>query len=372
MKARKAMVATLLAAPLLVVTACSSGSSSSTETSAPAATDSGSASSSAAGPVSVDVGNGKPITLKQGPLKVAFVMLDNQNSWEQHVLAAAEAKAKELGWSIDTFSSGFDVQKELNVLRTIATSGKYDVVAAVPIDGSQECNAITKDLPAANILVSVGDVPVCGLNKKPSTEQWTPGILTWVGGTGITIDYYEAWIKQVAAMNPGKQEVAFVTGIPQITVVQTEHLAIDAVQPTIPDFKLTVVETDFTTQGTYKALMTYLPAHPNTSVIMSTGSVDMDKGAINALKALGLEGKVTIVESGGTQYAFDQVKAGNIQSTFPYTPNFLGSTLVQALADAQAGKTVEKYITDIPEGLGTFDNLTLLTKDNLNLFTPEY
>jgi ribose transport system substrate-binding protein len=362
MNVRKALAALVLATPLLVITACGSDSGSSPQ--------SGSAAGS--GSVSVDVGSSKPIKLKKGPLKVALIMLDNQNSWEQHVISSAQAKAKELGWSMDVYSAGFDVQKELNTLRTIATSGKYDAVAAVPIDGAQECNALTKDLPAANILVSVGDVPVCGNNKKVSTEQWQPGILTWVGGTGITRDFYESWIQQVAAANPGPQNVLFGTGIPQITVVQTEHLAIDKVQPTIPDFKVTILETDFTTQGTYKALMNYLPSHPDVTMFMSTGSSDMDKGAINAIKALGKEGQIKIVESGGTQYAFDQVKAGAIQSTFPYTPNFLGSNLVQSLADAQAGKTVEKYISDIPDGLGSFENLTLLNKDNLDIFTPEY
>lgn len=344
----------LVAVPLLALTACGGSSGSTAASSAPAAesapASAAASAPAAAGTVSVDVGNGTPINLKTGPLKVAFVMLDDTNSWEQHVLQSATDTATKLGWTIDTFSAGFDVQKELNTLRTIATSGEYDAVAAVPVDGTQECQALTKDLPAANILVTVGDVPVCGLNTKPAKDQWTPGLLTWVGGTGITLDFYLGWLKATAMANPGPQNVGFVTGPPQVTVVQTETLALKEFAKTNPDFKVDVVECDFTTNGTYKAVTNFLQSHPETTLLMSTGSIDMDRGILNAIKQLGLEGKVTVVESGGTQAALDLVKSGDIQSAIPLTPNFLGSTLVQAIADAQAGQEVPRYITDLPEG----------------------
>jgi len=354
------------------LSACSSSSSSSTtDSSTPATSESASASDS--GTVAVDVANGTPIQLKKGPLHVGIFMNDNKNQWEQNVSGSAKKLAESFGWTADINDPGFDPQKQLSAIQTAITNKTYDAIVTVPVDGGLTCDAFTKKLPAANVLVTIVDVPMCGDFMAAGDKLRVPGTLTWVGGSGITAEYFEAWFKAGSEQFPGKQNVAIAVGPEVLTVTKTVRGAYANFQKTNSDFVITGwMNSDFTTPGTYQATLAYLKAHPDVTVVMSTYSPDMTRGVIQALKALGKKpGDIKVGDSGGAQYSADEIKSGYIQWTTPLYPIEAGTFGMQSIKDAQDGKTVPAYIPDIPASQGSLSNLPIYTSANIDQMKPE-
>ncbi|MEN2738381.1 sugar ABC transporter substrate-binding protein [Microbacterium sp. X-17] len=334
---------------------------------------SGSGSSGDGGTVAVDVGTGTPINLNKGPLRLALLMNDTSNEWEQNVVQGAQDAAKSYGWTLDVLNPGFDVQKQLNQIQTIATSGRYDAVLAIPVDGALTCTAFSQTLPQANILVSIGATQLCDRSQAEGDNLWQPGTLNWVGGTGVTAQYIRSWLDVAVKMNPGPQKAVILMGPQVITVSQTTNTILDKeFIPAHPDFVIADrLYTDFTTPDTYQKVLDYLTAHPDINVVLSTYSPDMTRGAIEAINALGRTG-ITIADSGGAKYTFDQIAAGAIQFTSPLFPRETGQYMVDSIKAAQDGKAPQRFISDIPPALGSLTNLPIFTKDNMSTFTPEF
>jgi ribose transport system substrate-binding protein len=347
--------------------ACSSSTAKS-----PSGSAGGSASGSS-GTVAVDVGTGTPIHLKTGKLHIAIFMNDTQNQWEQDVANTAKAQAESYGWTADIVTPGFDVQKQLNQVQTAATNHTYDAIAAVPVDGQLECNAFSKTLPAANVLVSVGAVPLCGKNFESGANLWQPGTLNWVGGTGVTKDFVTSWLNAAAKLNPGPQKALYVVGPEVLTVTNLQKQVVKTWQASHPDFKIAdFLYTDFTTPDSYQKTLDYLHSHPDITYILSSYSPDLTRGVVQALKAVGKAGTIKVADSGGSQYSYTQLKDGTIQYTTPLFPKETGQYMVQAIKAAQTGNAPVRYISDIPASLGTPSNIPIITSSNMSIFTPEY
>lgn len=89
----------------------------------------------------------------------------------------------------------------------------------------------------------------------------------------------------------------------------------------------------------------------------------MTRGAVQAIRQAGRESEIKVFESGGSRWAFEALKNGQIHSTrtfTPYTEMYLG---IKALADAWKGEPVAKY---------TALKSDLVTSENVDKVTPEY
>jgi len=363
-------VPAVAAAGVLALAGCSSSSSSSTESSAPAAESSTAAASDT---VAVDVGNGTPIQMSTGKLKIALVMNAQSNQWQQNFVKSAQETAAAAGAELTVFDPQFDAAKQLNMI-TQAIEGKtFNALIVSTIDGNQICDAVTKQAPAANIPVVIVAGQVCGLYDKVGAEGWAPGTLAFVGGDN-TMPFQLAWVRQAVKMNPGKQlNVLAALGPEVVPFTKLEKQAIEQVAKESPNLKIVdYLYTDWTTPTSLKMTQDYMKANGSkVNYIISCYSPDETRGIINALTALGLDGgKVPIGDMGGSTYSVEQIKAGNIQYTLPYTPVTQAKKSVQALVDAQAGKTVERFIPEWPQG--TAEAPFIVTKDNVDQFTPEY
>jgi ribose transport system substrate-binding protein len=347
----------------VLVSACGSGSDSSQTTS--------SSSSAGSQTVKVDVGNGT-VTLPKGKLRIGIFMNALSNEWQKAVASTAKAQAEAAGHSVTTMDAGFDVGKQLNQIQTAATNKSFDAAVVLPIDGKQECNAVTKILPKANVLVSIVADQACGRDLQTGNGLWPAGALNFVGGDS-TVPYFRALLDNAAKLSPGRQRVAIVAG-PELnpsTVLEKE--AVRQFQPSHPDFKVTdFVYTDFTTPSGYQKTQDYLRAHPEVTVVLSVYSPDLSRGVVNAVKALGKTGKIKIADAGGSKYTVDQIKAGTIQMTLGYFPKENGRLAVQSILDAHAGKPPVRFISDVRAKFGTVDKPLVITKENLSSYTPEY
>ncbi|OZF25707.1 hypothetical protein CH296_26710 [Rhodococcus sp. 14-2496-1d] len=355
---RHGLVAVALATSAVVLLgACSSGE-----------TDSGGGET-----VPVDVGLDEPLQLPTGPLNVGVFMNDTTNAWQEAMVQAATASAEEYGWTVEIVSGGYDVQKQMNQVQTAAAQGKYDAILAVPIDGALECNAFSKILPEAGVLVTVGAQQLCGKSMASGDELWQSGTLNFVGGTGTTADYVRAWLAEAVERNPGPQRVAYVVGPQLLTAQQViEEVAMNEFQPENPDFDIQdFIYTDYTTPDSYQATLDYLSAHPDTTVILSTYSPDMTRGVIQAVEAAGMTGRVKVVDSGGAQYSLDEITAGNVEFTSPLFPAVMAEKMMASIKDAQDGTTSPRFVSDIPEELGTGD-VYIVDSTNVDSFTPQF
>lgn len=86
-----------------------------------------------------------------------------------------------------------------------------------------------------------------------------------------------------------------------------------------------------------------LQAHTDIKAVFAQND-EMALGAIEAIEAAGLTGKIQVVGFDGTEDGLAAVEAGTLSATVAQQPEEMGKLAIQAAYDYFAGKTVEKYI----------------------------
>jgi ribose transport system substrate-binding protein len=343
--------------------ACGSSSDDSSDTS-PASTGTGAAAASTAD-VKIDVGDGKTITIPAGtkPKIGFFAGAGNayQSSYQDTVKRLNGA-----GADITYFDSKFDPATQLKQLQNALQSKDYNAWIVENYGGKINCNILSKQAPAANIVVVQITNPTCDQADKPAGEQfWTPGTLSIVGGEA-TINYYDHWAKAAKDLfGPGDHVVGVLNGPPLVssTVNLNKALKDNGIQP------VANVAGNYTTPDGLAKAQTMLQAHPDIDVIMSIYG-DTTLGGIQAVQQAGKTGKVKIFDVGGSKTVTDQVAAGKQTMSVPYFPVTQAEVAVQNINDAFAGKKVPRYSDAFAKG--TVDDPFLITKETAADYDPQY
>ena len=89
----------------------------------------------------------------------------------------------------------------------------------------------------------------------------------------------------------------------------------------------------------------YLKDNPDANFIIAL-SDDTGLGAVEAIKAAGLTGKVKVYMAGGTQQIVDSMKAGTSDGTYPYYMGNAAQTALLMLHEAVAGNPVPTVIAN--------------------------
>jgi len=324
------------------------------------------------GTVSVSVGTGTPVKIPKGPLKIGYFSNGNPNQWNSSQIAAVEAEAKKYGYTVSVVNAGGSLNTQLSQMQTAAVDHTYNAAIVQAIQGEPECADMTKVMPAANILV-VSSGPDCSSALTNAGDGlWFPGTYATSGGD-TSITYARAFFEEAAKEFPGPQQVAVVTGPVGNDLVTSEQDVLSSLAKTNPQFHVAgVVNTGWTAPTALSATESFLEAHPNITVVLSTYSPDVTQGVIDALRALGKLGKVKVADQGGTTYDVSQIQAGNIDFTLPYFPNNYGTYAVDAIHDAQLGRSPQRFISDVPSKYGTLTNPVIITKANVATYTAAY
>jgi ribose transport system substrate-binding protein len=312
-------------------------------------------------PHAIDLGDG--ITMEGGcaPLRIAFLSMATNNQYLQSGMEGALAAAAEVGAEIEIFDGGWNAATQYNQLQNILSSGEYNAILAEMNDGRQTCD-ILRAAHEQGVLVVVANNPLCGRDTEEGDALWEPGTLSYVGGSQSR-EAYRDWMMWVADRNPGPQRVVVVTGPELISNSVNTDLAVADVQAIRPDFEVVAtVRTDYSVPSANERVLPVLQANPDLTLIVSNYS-DMTRGAVQAIRQAGRDGTVRVEESGGSAWAFEAIRAGQIDSTrtfTPYTEMYLG---VKAIADAWAGQEVPRYLALTSD---------LVTAENVDTITPEY
>ncbi|SFE38826.1 ribose transport system substrate-binding protein [Paenibacillus algorifonticola] len=300
-----------------------------------------------------------------GAGKIAYFSAGASNAYLQKGLEAAESKAKELGFEIDTFDGRFDPLTQLNQIQNAVTTGKYKGFVVEPVDGNQLCKVLSKDVPAKGVAVAIINATLCG------SPDWQEGTLTYVGGQEVNV--YKEIVNKIFSDKPEGGTIAVIggpaTGGPYLSM----KAAFDSELPNHPEWKLIGMHaTTYTANEAFQVAQNILQANKNLDVIFSNYS-GMTVGVVKAIDAAKRD-DVAVYDFGGDKWAFDSVSSGKIKSTVVMLPVEEVQHAIQALYDSFNGKEVEKYIdlTKDPILPGT----PFVYKDNMADFTakglPEY
>lgn len=296
-------------------------------------------------------------------IKMAFFSAGTSNQYLQAGIDALKGFANKQGFTLDVFDGKFDAQTQYNQMQTAITSGKYNSFVVEANDGNLVCNMLTKDAPAAGIMVSIINIQICGRETSLGEETWQPGTVTFVGGQ--TLDIYQKWIDQVKKDHPDGAKIALIEG-PQLN---SNSKNFDKSIEAGFTGKWQVVAkqyTDYTTAQAFAAAQTIVQSHPDLNVVMSNYS-GMSQGVIQATGGK----NITVYDFGADQWSFGAVKSGQLKSTVVMLPKEESVTAAQAIVDLVGGKTPQKFynLTQDPSLGG---KSPFIYKDTIDQYTPEY
>jgi ABC-type sugar transport system substrate-binding protein len=292
-------------------------------------------------------------------------------TWSQALLQGGQAWAKAHCASITVFDGQENPTLKAQQFQNALTTGDYNAWFVTPSAGVQQCDALTKQAPAHNILVVVSSDSVCGKDTSPLADQWTAGSLSYVDATS-TVTYMTGWLEEVAKqLGAGSWNVIIANGPSIISLSKNITQAATTVESQYPNIKVVAnLQTDLTTPTTQTMVAAALNAHPNANVIISAYTPST-VGAINAVKQAGMASKVKVYDIGGAKENTPLIQNGSQTGTVPYFPYSDGQEGFAALGDAFLNGTVPaRVIPAVP--VGTPTQPLLVTASNLSQFQPQY
>jgi ribose transport system substrate-binding protein len=317
----------------------------------------------------VDLGGGKKVVYPAGAqTKFAFFNFGSGFSYTAAIVKGAQARAKELGITLDVLDAQVNPQKQVQQIQDAIASGKYAGGFVLPIVSALLCDLGTKTAPAKNFLVVETNSPLCGREKNEGEDTWAPGSLAFVSA-GQEISDFKAWADYIQQHNTGNQKVIALLGPEPSGISQNAIAALKQVEAAHPEFHvIDTVFTDFSTADGLAKMQDALQAHPDATVVASIYS-ELTKPTVTAAKQQGLGDKLKIYDVGADSTVLPLIANGDVQMTYPYYPQTMGATAVQALFDARMGKTPITRFFDysghaIPAMQGRA-KLLFITKDNL-------
>ena len=315
-------------------------------------------------PAATDV-NGQPAATAETveDLRIAYFSAGSSNQYLQAAIDEAKTFAEETGVQLDVFDGEFDAQTQFDQMQTALTSGRYNAFAVEPNDGNLVCNLLTKDAPAAGVMVSVFNLPICGRATNLGEETWEPGTVNYVGGQ--TLDVYEAWVEQVKQAHPEGAKIALISG-PDLNA---NSICFFQAAEAFADGPWEVVAqqtTDYTTAQAFQAAQTIMQANPDLDILMSNFS-GMTRGVVQATAGT----DVAVYDFGGDQWALDNVAGGALASTIMMLPRLETRYALQGIVDIVNGEETPTFVNlaELPELPG---GTPFVYPDTVADYTAEY
>jgi ribose transport system substrate-binding protein len=335
--------------------------------SAPDSDSSSAAKDSDAGVV-VDVGKGQ-IPIEKPVKRVAMFIAGSvaNYTYSAALEEGAKAGAEEAGVEIDFFEANFDITAQYNQIQNAFTSGKYQGMVVQPTT-PQHCKLVTEGAVKYKVLITVVGATLCGEDDKTGDEMWSPGTLAFVGGQ-YAVPGQQAFLRSVIENSPGAHKAMVILGPQDFGTTKGWRVASKPLLEENPEFEVVRdVFTDWSTPDAFKKSQDALQGAPEVDVVVST-NIDLTKGAVRAIKALGREDKIRVFDVGGNQESVDLVKSGKVVSTFPSYPRSSAVTAVMSIVKASKGEEVPRFIDrdGNPEGL-----TKVIPADEIDEFTPEW
>ncbi len=304
-----------------------------------------------------------------GPLRLAVFLPGTNNADLQSRVRYLKSAIKKIPDATMTiFDAKFDTTTQVNQIQNALQSKKYNAAIAAPIDGVLMCSALSQQAPAAGVLVAVPNLALCDRNGKEGKELRAPGTLTYVGGTQ-TEQYWTDYLTWIAKRLDGPTKfLALTDPAAPFPLTKNFERAVATVSRQYPDLDVVAsADTDLTVAGSYQKMRALLQAHPEATALVTMFSTET-QGAYQALTAAGRAKDFQIYDKGATPWAVAALRSGKIEATSPERPVTSTKTMLKALVDARAGRTVPPFFTNdgakAPAGAPA-SGMTVLTRTTL-------
>jgi len=289
-------------------------------------------------------GRGKPKTLD---ITVVTKALDSE--WWQRVKAGAENAAKaHPGVRVAVLAP----EREVNIDQQVAIledqiTNRVAAMAVAPT-GAAELIPVLDRAKAAGIPVVIFDTDI----------NW-PSKLAYVGSDNRKAGRMAG--EFIAKILGGKGQVAMIRGI---LGVMTHEDRVAGFQEGIrgaPGIECVAVQPANSERALAMSVMeNFLTRYPNLRAVFA-GNDQMALGAVEAVAARNLTGKIAVVGIDATYEAVRAVEAGRLAGDIAMYPEGLGRSAVETALKVARGEAIEKRV-DVGE--------TLVTKENAAKFLP--
>lgn len=276
-------------------------------------------------------------------LDIVLVTKALDSEWWQRVKAGAEAAAQaEPGVRLTILAP----QREINIDQQVAILEdqilKKPAALAVAPCGVAEIIPVLDKARSAGIPVLIVDTDV----------PWPPK-LSFVGidnrlGGRLAGEYI------VRAIG-GKGKVAVIRGVLGVATHEDRLAGFREAIARAPGVRCVAVQPANSERALGMTVMeNILTSHPDLRAVFATND-QMALGAMEAIAARGLTGKIVLVGFDATREAVRAVQAGQLHATVAGYPERMGRRAVEEAIKAARGQTVEKHV-DIGTALVTVEN----------------
>lgn len=345
-------VAVLAPAAVLMLSACSSGASST-----PAASTAAAASSAPAS--AAPTATPEPKTLQ-----IAYISFAVANSYDAPMLAAAQAAAAAGNAQLTVMDGNLDPAAQTKQLQDAVASGKYDGIIVQPVYGGA---LVTGVQDAISKGIAVGNIDqVLGTDFTTAASQvdgLSANVIFVASNLGKKIA--DLAIKACADTGANPCKIGYIFSVKAAGLDQELRSAFDAEIASVPSIQVVAEgESFYTSAAGLKASQDMLTAHPDLNVIM--GADQAITGALQAVDAAGVKGKVLLVGYGGGAVALQGIASGERYGTVmqaPATEGRVGVTnLIQAIRSGTPTDGID-VLADLPDG-------GVVTGANVSTFLP--
>jgi ribose transport system substrate-binding protein len=303
-------------------------------------------SSGGAQAVSVDVGTSTPVKLKSQKLNIAYVASSMASPAGQIAAKNIKDVAAAHGDSVTVFDARFDPGRQFALYQNIVAGKKYNVLITLPINGDQSCNILSKQAPAAGILVTATTIPICGRSLKPYNQTWQPGTLA-SAGINSTVDA-NASLAEECAKQTGAKTVALINGAAGTPNFQAMTQGYQRA-----GFNIVVnAATDYTPEKASAVTAAALRAHPDIQAIATTSPL-LTKGVFPALASAGKKAgrDVKVCQYyGGDAVSMAHVRSGELNVDSYQNNGWIAAAAMRNVVNAVTGGKVLHILQPGPGG----------------------
>ena len=297
-------------------------------------------------------------TVSKNKVKLIFGVGSFSSAYWQQVLKGAQAVADSAGVPLKTYQSNFDGQTMLNTLSSALAGGGQGT--AIVVDPAS--NAFTK--PIVQAASASGARVVTLWNRPAESHPWDFGSGCWVAHTAF--DGVDSGKQNTEALFRGigkKGGIVALQGVPDDPPNKQRLYGLQEALKSNSDVQLLDTQTaNWASAAAQAKVNAELAKYPNQIDGIFAANDDMAVGAVEALRAKGLAGKVAVTGSDGSIDMLNLVKSGDAWSTMKIDAYGQGA---YAAAIAIASATGDVNATELPhEHRDFYLKQELVTKAN--------
>ncbi len=286
-------------------------------------------------------GGGGPAAQK----KIGLALSTLNNPFFVTLRDGAQKAANGGGVQLNVADGANDNAKQADQISTFITQ-KVDVIIVNPTDSDAVVASVTK--------ANQAKIPVIAVDRNSNGGT----LASFIASNNVEAGKLGG--QQLLKAVPANAKVAMLIGIPGASAARDRGKGFtDAVNDTSINTKgaklIAQQVANFKRDEALNVMQNILTANPDLAGVFAQND-EMALGAVQAIKAKGLTGKVFVVGVDGIDDAKAAIKAGDMLATVAQQPDVMGRLAVEAAIKLTKGQTVDSK-QDVP--------LKVLTKDNV-------